>query len=80
MADQSGMGAQLDEVRVSVVQHAADRRFEEHGGAGVLPPVGGAAGIASNRSPVTVEYSGSAAASDDRPSKALKRSSFTASM
>ena len=39
---QHGMRTQLDEVGVSVLQHPADRRFEEHGGARVLPPVGGA--------------------------------------
>ena len=36
------MRAQLDEVRVPVLQHSPDRRFEQHRGAGVLPPVGGA--------------------------------------
>ena len=36
------MGTQLDEVGVAVLQHSADRRLEENGGAGVLPPVGGA--------------------------------------
>ena len=30
---------QLDEVRVTVFEHASHRRLEKHGGAGVLPPV-----------------------------------------
>ena len=42
---QHGMRAQLDEVGVTVLEHAAGRGFEQHRGADVLPPVRRARGV-----------------------------------
>ncbi len=39
------MRAELHEVGVTVIEHPTRRSLEKHGGAGVLPPVGGAGGV-----------------------------------
>ena len=74
------MRTQFDEVGISVIEHPADRGFEKHCGAGVLPPVGGAVGISVQL------FAGDRRIQRDRcrfgrqPANALKRSSFIASM